>query len=148
MLYNPNDPRPDLWTKINFPEQYPMIELKAVKYKMGNVVAPNGYVEVITALFIPPQMICQFDDFGRCLVSFGKPLWEKRWHKKPHLGKLSRVGANFSRLASVKLQPPHDFSLGQLLDCSLFANCTHVKVSGITKGKGFSGAIKRHGFQR
>ncbi len=36
--------------------------------------------------------------------------------------------------------------MGQLLTVELFAEGDRVKVTGITKGRGFQGVIKRHGF--
>ena len=35
---------------------------------------------------------------------------------------------------------------GETLDCTQFAEGDTVKVSGISKGKGFQGVVKRHGF--
>ncbi|GBE62416.1 50S ribosomal protein L3 [Babesia ovata] len=87
-------------------------------------------------------------DFGYALVTYGRPAWEKRWKRRSELGKLTKNCANFSNLKAVRLQPPQDFVLGQILDISMFAGCTHVKVTGTTKGKGFAGVIKRHGFAR
>eukprot|EP00375_Theileria_parva_P000872 XP_763542.1 50S ribosomal protein L3 [Theileria parva strain Muguga] len=74
-------------------------------------------------------------DFGYALVSY-------------ELGKLIKISANEAETFPVKLQPPQDYVLGQLVDVSSFVGCTHAKVTGITKGKGFQGTIKRHGFKR
>ena len=38
--------------------------------------------------------------------------------------------------------------VGKELTVDLFKDITHVHVSGISKGKGFAGVIKRHGFSR
>jgi len=39
-----------------------------------------------------------------------------------------------------------DLNVGDKIDVSIFAPGDIVKVSGLTKGKGFAGAVKRHGF--
>ena len=39
-----------------------------------------------------------------------------------------------------------EFELGQVIDVELFESTEFVDVSGVTKGKGFAGAIKRHNF--
>src|SRR3989338_5234809 len=36
--------------------------------------------------------------------------------------------------------------VGSTIDASVFAVCDTVQVSGLTKGKGFTGVVKRHGF--
>ncbi len=41
-----------------------------------------------------------------------------------------------------------DYELGQTLDVSLFAAGDLVDVTGISKGQGFAGTIKRHNFRR
>lgn len=42
--------------------------------------------------------------------------------------------------------PDHNYSLGDLVDVSLFEEGEYVDVVGTSKGKGFQGVVKRHGF--
>jgi len=39
------------------------------------------------------------------------------------------------------------FELGKKIDASIFKEGDEVKISGISKGKGFQGPVKRHGFK-
>ena len=39
-----------------------------------------------------------------------------------------------------------DYEVGQELGADVFADGTHVDVTGTTKGKGTAGVMKRHGF--
>ena len=41
-----------------------------------------------------------------------------------------------------------EYTIGQTLDVGLFAEGEEVDVTGVSKGKGFSGTVKRHGFRR
>lgn len=41
-----------------------------------------------------------------------------------------------------------EYKLGDQIDINIFKVGDKVKISGVTKGKGFSGVIKRHGFHR
>jgi len=64
---------------------------------------------------------------------------EFRFDKAPHrIGEARPEGA-----ASSKLQTP---VVGGKIDASMFQEGDAVKVSGISKGKGFQGVVKRHGF--
>ncbi|GFE55911.1 50S ribosomal protein L3 [Babesia ovis] len=144
---DPFAPRPYLWD-VRWPETERKIELRAIKYDVGQIWSPDGYVETVTALKVLPCSICEFMDFGYALVAYGKPSWERRWNLRTELGKLVKNCSNFAYMKPVKLQPPQDYVLGQILDVSAFAGCTHVRVTGITKGKGFAGVIKRYGFAR
>ena len=48
----------------------------------------------------------------------------------------------------MSVENPADYSLGQELTVEMFKTGDRVDVVGTTKGRGFSGAIKRHGFHR
>ena len=47
-----------------------------------------------------------------------------------------------------RLDDASDYQVGQTLDVSLFADGETVDVSGVSKGRGFSGTVKRHHFRR
>ncbi|UVC54262.1 50S ribosomal protein L3 [Theileria orientalis] len=160
---DPQMPRDYLWN-IKWPETAKIVQLRAEKYSVGQICSPEGALQTVTALKVLPCTICQFMDFGYALVSYGtvllscsvkihinitgKPLWRRHWNNRPELGKLIKVLSNHAETFPVKLQPPQDYVLGQIVDVSSFVGCSHVKVTGISRGKGFQGTIKRHGFKR
>lgn len=45
-----------------------------------------------------------------------------------------------------KADKSEDFKKGEEINVSVFAEGDNVRVSGISKGKGFQGVVKRHGF--
>ena len=51
-------------------------------------------------------------------------------------------------LAEFEQVPGFDYKLGQLFHVGIFREGDFVRVSGISKGKGFTGVIKRHNFSR
>ncbi|UKK01162.2 50S ribosomal protein L3 [Theileria orientalis] len=144
---DPEMPRDYLWN-IKWPETAKIVQLRAEKYSVGQICSPEGALQTVTALKVLPCTICQFMDFGYALVSYGKPLWRRHWNNRPELGKIIKVLPNHAETFPVKLQPPQDYVLGQIVDVSSFVGCSHVKVTGISRGKGFQGTIKRHGFKR
>ena len=68
---------------------------------------------------------------------------------KPELGKLKNL-PKLSVLREFRLEGAGDpaYTVGQKLDVTLFAAGDIVDVTGVSKGKGFSGHIKRHHFKR
>ncbi|WP_421918154.1 50S ribosomal protein L3 [Marinifilum sp.] len=40
----------------------------------------------------------------------------------------------------------NEYQLGDVIDVDLFENTPYVDITGISKGKGFQGVVKRHGF--
>ena len=54
----------------------------------------------------------------------------------------------FRHLREFESVPGFDYSLGQVFHVGLFQEGEFVRVSGTSKGKGFTGVIKRHNFRR
>ncbi len=56
----------------------------------------------------------------------------------------SAKGANFRQICEFRIDG--DYSVGDTINASLFKDGDKITVSGISKGKGFQGAVKRWGF--
>jgi large subunit ribosomal protein L3 len=68
---------------------------------------------------------------------------------KPMQGHFKKSGDQcFRYLKEFPVDNPADYSIGQELTVDLFKVGERVDVVGTTKGRGFSGVIKRHGFHR
>lgn len=67
---------------------------------------------------------------------------------KPEAGHYAKAGvAPGSHLVEIKVDDPSQFELGQELKVTeMFEPGTKADVSGVSKGKGFAGVIKRHNF--
>lgn len=50
-------------------------------------------------------------------------------------------------LRELRLKDPSEFEEGQRITVEVFAVGDHVDVTGISKGRGFAGAVKRYGFR-
>jgi large subunit ribosomal protein L3 len=82
------------------------------------------------------------DGYTALQLGFGET---KRLNKpqRGHLKKLSPL----RYLREVRVKDVHGYQVGQKLDASLFSVGDLVDVTGISKGKGFAGVMKRHGFR-
>ena len=66
---------------------------------------------------------------------------------KPELGHLKAAGGPPQRyLAELRVDDLSGFELGQVIAADVFAAGERVDVTGISKGSGFSGVMKRHNF--
>jgi large subunit ribosomal protein L3 len=67
---------------------------------------------------------------------------------KPEAGHFAKAGvAPGSHLVEIKVDDPSQFELGQELRVTeMFEAGTKADVSGVSKGKGFAGVMKRHNF--
>lgn len=73
---------------------------------------------------------------------------ENKKANKPMAGHLSSVGKFFKFLREFRTDAePSTLNVGEKVEVSVFEAGDKVKVTGISKAKGFQGAMKRHGFR-
>lgn len=106
----------------------------------------NDKVIPITLIKAEPNVITQIrtkdkDSHEAAQVGFDAT---KKKLNKPMKGHLKDLG-NFRYLKEFKIQNLK-FKIGDILDVSQFQEGDKVKVSGLSKGRGFQGVVKRHGF--
>jgi large subunit ribosomal protein L3 len=74
---------------------------------------------------------------------------ERRGATRAAIGHARKAGTTPKRFVrEVRFDAGDAYELGQELTVELFAEVSHVDVIGTTKGKGFQGTVKRHGFSR
>jgi len=86
------------------------------------------------------------DGYSAVQLAFGETKASRL--TKPQLGHLKASDAAPTRhLAELRVDDLAGFSVGQVLQADLFAAGEVVDVSGISKGKGFTGVMARHNFK-
>lgn len=118
------------------------------KLGMSQIFSKEGRVIPVTLIEVLPCKVVQVkteekDDYKAVQVGFGE-VKEKKL-KKPQKGHIKKAGLkkNFSGFMEFK---DIDLKVGDEINISVFEEGDKVKVSGISKGKGFQGVVKRHGF--
>src|SRR4029450_14101178 len=86
------------------------------------------------------------DVYSAVQLAFG-PAKEQRL-TKPELGHLKKNGAAPSKhLAELRVDDLSPYAVGQVIGADVFAAGERVDVTGIAKGKGFTGVMQRHNFK-
>jgi large subunit ribosomal protein L3 len=118
------------------------------KLKMTQVW-DNDRVLPVTLVQAGPTTIIQIknkekDGYNAVQIGFDAT---KKKITKAMKGHLKNLG-NFRYLKEFKLDDSvkTDIKVGDLLEVDLFQKGDKVKISGLSKGKGFQGVVKRHGF--
>ncbi len=118
---------------------------------MTQVFDENGAVQPATILRVSPAVITQVktvetDGYDAVQVATGEQK-ESRISKAQlgHLGGAYQFVKEF-RPSAVKKETIAGLEKGAALDASVFAPGDMIAVSAISKGKGFQGGVKRHGF--
>ena len=112
----------------------------------------DGHVERVTVIEAGPCFVtgirrAERDGYDAVQVAFGS-VREKKL-TKPELGHLKKAGVGPMRHLAEFRGEAGELEVGNELKLdTLFEKGQTVKVSGVSKGKGFAGTIKRHNFHR
>jgi large subunit ribosomal protein L3 len=114
--------------------------------------AEDGHVERVTVIEAGPCFVtgirrAERDGYDAVQLAFGETT-EKQL-TKPKLGLLKKAGVgNLRHLREFRGEPGGLEVGAEVKVDAVFEKGQTVKVSGISKGKGFAGTIKRHNFHR
>ena len=106
-------------------------------------VENDGYSAVQVGFVEKKDRIVNKDKSGR------KEVVHRHGVNKALKGHFEKAGVSSRRyVRELKLENTEEYTLGSEIKADIFANGDRVDVTAISKGKGFQGAIKRHGQHR
>ncbi len=128
-----------------------MAAILAKKLGMTQRFLDDGRVERVTVLEAGPCPVTavrtvERDGYEALQLAF-EPCKEKAL-TKGELGHLKKAGAPAHRHLAEFRDEVGELVVGQTVTVDVFSAGDRVKVSGLSKGKGFQGTIKRHNFKR
>jgi large subunit ribosomal protein L3 len=117
------------------------------KLGMSQIFDADGAVIPVTLIYAAPNTVLQVktkekDGYEAVQLGFGER--KSKNIKKPQRGHFKNLG-NFRFLKEFRTKNA-EFSRGDKIDVSIFKEGDTIRVSGISKAKGFQGVVKRHGF--
>ncbi|MDE6967238.1 MAG: 50S ribosomal protein L3 [Clostridia bacterium] len=120
------------------------------KIGMSQIFNEDGKVIPVTVVEAGPCPVVQKktvekDGYEAVQVAFGTI--NSKNVNKPIAGHYKKAGVEAKRvLKEFKFDNCADFAIGQEIKADIFAVGDKVDITGTSKGKGFSGTIKRHNF--
>lgn len=128
-----------------------MAAILAKKLGMTQLFLQDGNVARVTVLQAGPCPVTgirttERDGYDAVQLAFGATR-EKRL-SKPELGHLKKADAPPMRHLVEFRDESGDLKVGETVTVDSFEAGNKVKISGTSKGKGFQGTVKRHGFKR
>ena len=124
----------------------------ATKVGMTQIFNENGSLIPVTVLQATPNVVTQVktvenDGYAAVQVGFGEI--REVLVNKPRKGHFAKAGvANKRFLREFKFENAAEYTVGQEIKADIFAVGDKIDATGTSKGKGFQGAIKRHGLSR
>jgi len=122
------------------------------KVGMTQIFDEAGKVVPVTVIEAGPCMIVQKktqEKEGYVSVQLGFEDGKERLLSKPEKGHLEKAGVGLKKhLKEFRLEAAESLNVGDEIKADTFAEGDKVDVTGISRGKGFSGVIKRHNASR
>ena len=124
----------------------------ATKIGMTQIFAEDGTLTPVTVLQAGPCVVTQIktiENDGYEAVQVGFADKREKLVSKPVKGHFDKAGVSYKRyIREFKLENAADYKLTDEIKADIFAAGDKVDATAISKGKGFQGAIKRHGQHR
>ena len=124
----------------------------ATKVGMTQIFAEDGAFIPVTVLQAGPCPVVQVktaekDGYDAVQVGFGDI--REKLVNKPNKGHFAKANvANKRFLKEFRFENAAEYSVGQEIKADIFAAGDKIDASGVSKGKGYAGAIKRFGLSR
>ncbi len=122
--------------------------LLGTKVNMTQVWDETGAVRPVTVVAVTPNVVTHIrtvEKDGYNAVQLGYGTRKAKNVSKPMKGHVKELGS-FAGLREWRLPVPATQTVGDKIGIDIFQKGEFVTVSGTSKGKGFQGVVKRHGF--
>ena len=122
------------------------------KLGMTQIFTEEGQVVPVTVTESGNNVVVQnktveTDGYNAVQIGFGGV--KEKHLTKPVKGRFEKAGVQPVKfLREMRLAAPSEYKVGDTISVDIFEAGQLVDVTGISRGKGFAGTVKRHGFAR
>ncbi|HIV16593.1 MAG TPA: 50S ribosomal protein L3 [Candidatus Alectryocaccobium stercorigallinarum] len=124
----------------------------ATKVGMTQIFNEDGVLTPVTVLQAGPCVVTQVktvENDGYSAVQVGFSDIREKLLNKPELGQFGKAGVSAKRyLQEFRFEDAENYEVAQEIKADIFSVGDKIDATAISKGKGFQGAIKRHGQSR
>jgi len=116
---------------------------------MTSIFGPDGKQMAVTIIEAGPCVVTQVkteetDGYNALQLAFGDK--KEKHATKAEQNHFAKANTSSKKFVKEFRNYSLDKALGETIDINIFAEGDKVSVVGVTKGKGFQGVVKRHGF--
>lgn len=124
----------------------------ATKVGMTQIFNEDGVLTPVTVLQAGPCVVTQVktvENDGYSAVQVGFTDKREKLVNKAQKGHFDKAGVSYKRyVREFRFEDAESYTLAQEIKADVFAAGDKIDATAISKGKGFQGAIKRHGQHR
>ncbi len=121
------------------------------KIGMTQLFEKSGKAIPVSVLQVGPCPVVQvktLEKDGYTAIQIGFQEIKESRAGKPAAGHFEKAKLKPHRvLKEVRVDDPGQYKIGDAVDLKAFEGASRVHVAGISKGRGFAGTVKRHGFR-
>src|SRR4030095_8952352 len=119
------------------------------KIGMTSIFTPDGKQTACTIIEAGPCVVTQVktkdtDGYNALQIAFGDK--NEKHSIKPEINHFAKANTSPKKIVKEIRDSEIDKNVGETITVDIFAEGESVEVVGTTKGKGFQGVVKRHGF--
>ena len=124
----------------------------AKKVGMTQIFVENGEMIPVTVVEAGPCVVVQkktveTDGYDAIKVAYGEV--KEKHLTKPQVGEYKKADTELKKhMREFRLDDTSSYNVGDEIKVDIFAEGDKIDISGVSKGKGFQGVIKRHGQHR
>ena len=120
------------------------------KIGMTSIFSAEGENTPCTVLELGPCVVTQIkteetDGYNALQIGYGEA--KEKNTNKPLLGHFKKANTSAKRILAEFTDYKDDWKLGDAISVDIFKDDAWVDVTGISKGKGFQGVVKRYNFK-
>ncbi len=124
----------------------PLEGLLGRKLGMTQIFDENGQIHAVTVVEAGPVIVTQVktaakDGYAAVQVGYG----DRKKSNKPMRGHVKKLG-DFRLLREFRVEGDGEYSVGDKVGMELFNAGDLVDVTGVSRGRGFAGGVRRHNF--
>lgn len=116
---------------------------------MTSIFTPDGKKESCTVIEAYPNVVTQVkteDTDGYNAIQIAAIEKREKSTTKAEMGHFAKAKTTPKQVVAEVRDFDNEVSVGDNISCDVFIEGEYVDVAGTTKGKGFQGVVKRHGF--
>ena len=124
----------------------PLEGLLGRKLGMTQIFDENGQIHAVTVVEAGPVIVTQVktaakDGYAAVQVGYG----DRKKSNKPMRGHVKKLG-DFRLLREFRVEGDGEYGVGDKVGMELFNEGDLVDVTGVSRGRGFAGGVRRHNF--
>ena len=122
------------------------------KIGMTSIYGANGKIMPCTVIEAGPCVVTQvktIEKDGYEAIQLGYDEKKEKRTTKPLKGHFEKAGTTPKKVVKefTRFEVGQRKTFGEVLDVTIFEEGEFIDISGVSKGKGFQGVVKRHGFR-